>query len=231
MKQWQRQDDVECEIHGKKKNGRYLEANECTHLIDETYIDNEGNTLKIELRTISPICKRVNNLRSNRNVNMNDLSICLILVINNIKFLFTSDIYNNIINDMEIQEELLDNIVYYKIPHHGSSKSDKLLQYIPKVNQNKIAVTTIYKKNGEDITPNSTLMNKYLEKGLNLFCTSESFLKNTESKENFGIISTRIKLPNNGNENKLEWDIKLEGEASKVTNIIQEDSYFIPNVI
>jgi len=217
--------------NGKKKNGRYVEANEYTNLNEETYIDNDGNNIKIQLRTISPICKRVNNLRNNKNINMNDLSICLILLINNIKFLFTSDIYNNIINDMEIQDELFENIVYYKIPHHGSVKSDRLLQYIPKVNQNKIAVTTIYKNNGENVTPNITLMNKYLEKGLNLFCTSESCIKDTQNRESFGIISTRIKLPNNGCENKLDWDIKLEGEAIEIADIVQEDSYFIPNVI
>ena len=103
---------------GKKRDGEYIEVSQFTVLPTIKFVDQRGKELIIGIKTISPVSKRINNLRNNKEVNLNELSICMIISINGVEFLFTGDIYNNVINEMNINKEDIKNIVYYKIPHH-----------------------------------------------------------------------------------------------------------------
>lgn len=207
-----------------KKNGEYVEVNSYT-VMEYTYVDKSGKNLNIKINSLAPISSRINNIRNNKNSNLNELSVCLLISVNDICFLFASDIYNNVINDMSIDVEKFKNIIYYKIPHHGSEKSNYLLDSIPLSDNNRIAVSTIYKNNGQDKTPSINLLNKYIEKGIKVYCTSESYMKNTEERYNFGIVSIRIQMENTMQEKALKWDIKFEGEATEVEKI-QEKRVF-----
>ena len=203
---------------GKKRDGEYIEVSQFTVLPTIKFVDQRGKELIIGIKTISPVSKRINNLRNNKEVNLNELSICMIISINGVEFLFTGDIYNNVINEMNINKEDIKNIVYYKIPHHGSNKSNNLLLNIEDIDNdtNKIAVSTIYKKNGEDKTPNYELLEGYIKRGMKVYCTSSSYLKGTNATCDFGVISTRIAMNLERYSNVLNWDIKFEGEAEEV---------------
>lgn len=209
-----------------KKNGEYIEVNSY-NVIEYTYVDKGGKNLNIKIKSLAPISSRINNIRNNKQCNLNELSVCLLISVNDICFLFASDIYNNVINDMNIDVESFKNIIYYKIPHHGSEKSDYLLDNIPLSNNNRIAVSTIYKNNGQDTTPSISLLNKYIEKGIKVYCTSESYIKNIEEICDFGIISVRIQIQNTIQEENLKWDIKFEGEAIEVNKIPKETVFKI----
>lgn len=200
------------------KNGEYIEVNSY-NVIEYTYVDKNGKMLNIKINSLAPISSRINNIRNNKHCNLNELSVCLLISVNDICFLFSSDIYNSVINDMNIELEKFKNIIYYKIPHHGSEKSNSLLDKIPSSNNGRIAVSTIYKNNGQDKTPNISLLNKYIEKGIQVYCTSESYMKELKGKYNFGIVSIRIQMENAMQEENLKWDIKLEGEATEVKKI------------
>ncbi len=211
--------------NGRKKNGEYIEANQYSVLLENRYIDSKGNKVNLEIRAISPISKRVNNSRNNKNVNMNDLSVCLIVKVNDVVFLFASDIYNNIIKDMNIDKETFKNIIYCKIPHHGSIHSDNLLRYLPVKEGNFVAVTTIYKKNGEAVTPNKTLIDKYIDKKYSVYCTSKSYIDNSKSTVKTGVISTRFKICNCAENIPLKWDVKFSGEATEVKNDEKKEAF------
>lgn len=207
-----------------RKNGEYVEAHNYT-VIEYTYVDINGKNLNIKINSLAPISSRINNIRNNKKCNLNELSVCLLISVNDVCFLFSSDIYNNIIKNMNIEMEKFKNIIYYKIPHHGSEKSDYLLDSIPLSDNNRVAVSTIYKNNGQDKTPNIELLNKYIEKGMKVYCTSESYMKNSEERYNFGIVSIRIQMENIIQEKDLKWDIRFTGEATEVKKI-QEKSIF-----
>lgn len=202
-------------VRNKTINGEYVEAHNYVS-ISEEYVDKSGNKLLIKVQALSPISSRINNNRNNECCNLNELSICLLITINDISLLFTSDIINYVINEMHISKDLFSNTVYYKIPHHGSIDSNKILDFMPDYDHNSIAVSTIYKNNGYDKTPNQDLLNDYINKGLLVYCTSESYLKKINNSNNFGIIATRIKIKNDGREDSIEWDIDLKGEAIEV---------------
>ncbi len=202
--------------NGKNRDGEYVEVNQYSILQDDVYVDEEGKKLKLKIEVLSPISKRINNIRNNKKINLNELSICLLISVNDVCFLFTSDIYNNIINDMNLNIEKCRRIIFYKIPHHGSDRSDALLKSIPQSQLNRIAVSTIFKVNGQDKTPNKNLLDKYIEKGINVFCTSESYIKNSKKEFDYGIVSIRIKLENLNQEESLDWDIRLTGEATQI---------------
>lgn len=205
--------------HNKKRNGEYIEVQQYSLLLENTYIDNCGRELSINIRTIAPVSKRVNNMKNSKSCDMNELSICLLVSINHANFLFTSDINNYIIGDMEIDKKKFENIVYYKIPHHGSNGSNNLLSYIPQSDNNRIAVSTIYSKNGQDKTPNLELLNRYINKGLMVFCTDKNYIKGKEKDVGYGIVSTRINISNCNNDEKLKWDIMFKEEATEVNEI------------
>ena len=118
-------------------------------------------------------------------------------------------------------------MVYCKIPHHGSNYSDNILNYLPKNEGNKIAVTTIYKNNGEDTTPKKELINEYQKRNYRVYCTSESYINNIQSNIKNGIVSVRVKLENNGSDSSLRWDVKFTGEAIEIPKIREEKNILL----
>ena len=202
---------------GKNKNGEYIETNQYTQLLNNKYFDKYGNYIDMKIRTISPVSARVNRGRFNKKSNLNELSVSLLISINGVEFLFTSDIYNEMIKRMDLKEIDFGRVIFYKIPHHGSIESDYILKSIPQYSKrNRIAVSTIYSKNGKNVTPSQELLKEYNDKGIRIYCTDKNYINNIKSNEKVGIVSTRIVFNNEVSKKDLDWDIKVYGTADEI---------------
>lgn len=135
--------------------------------------------INIEIKAISPYSNitSINVKKDPKDVEQNDYSIALVLTIGQIKMFFTSDIMNNTINLIDNQGEVL----YIKIPHHGSKDSDKILNKI-KLTENTVCVCTNYKSSH---LPNKEILDKYNSK------TEKVYITDGEGIEDYGIINTR----------------------------------------
>lgn len=195
-----------------RKNGRIVFATEGKNIKNMQYIYSESNKLNLSIETYSPIDIKINNLKNNKNKNLNDYSILMCVTINKWKFLFSGDIEDSSINHIKERYEKFYNVIFLKIPHHGSKSSGKFIDLVEDENNNIICASTVYNRN-DIILPNAEVLNKYTKiPNSQVYCTSLKTLeKDNENEENYGIISTRYELYNNTG--KYAWDCKTEGEA------------------
>lgn len=153
---------------------------------DNLIIDNKKTEFGI--LAISPLSKiTMRNIgRKPEDIEQNDYSISLLLTVDNLKFLFTGDIMNNTL--ININERY--NINYLKIPHHGSKDSDRILEKIS-MDNDTVCVATNYKTSN---LPDIELLNKYKH------LTDEIYVFQKGTKDEFGIVHTKYSLNiNNGN--------------------------------
>jgi beta-lactamase superfamily II metal-dependent hydrolase len=142
--------------------------------------------LPIAIHAISPHSSRINYmLEAHKTMKKNDLSIALLIEIGNFntntnKFLFMADTEND---DIDMLYPLaLDNPLFVKIPHHGSSSSDRLPSKFQKRHGKlPLACTTIYKAQG---LPEQDVLKAYRQEFLQVDCTGRS----TSKSKNFGIV-------------------------------------------
>lgn len=88
---------------------------------------NKEYPLPIEIVAITPITS-VNDAKAvNSKLDPNDLSISIVVNINDYYLLLGSDITNSHIDKLD--RELLSGVKFVKIPHHGSSTADKLTKF------------------------------------------------------------------------------------------------------
>lgn len=87
----------------------------------------------------------------------NDFSLVLSVFWNSFGFVYTGDIPNRGIN--LLNEDFLKNVLYLKVPHHGSTNSDKMISYISfsKTGEER-AVSTINKANN---IPDNAVLQSY----------------------------------------------------------------------
>ena len=101
----------------------------------------ENNPMEIEINAITPVGSvnedKVNNIR----LDPNDLSISVIICVNDYYLLFGADTTNDHI--VHLDQETLSEVKFVKIPHHGSDTSDRLSSFFSK-NQLDYACSTTY---------------------------------------------------------------------------------------
>ena len=191
-----------------------------------TYVQNNGiNNFDFKIMSLSPIPRRVLNMKNNCKHdiekkcrhNFNEYSIALIVEINKCFFLFTGDIENGTIEEIEKYIKL-DNVLFSKIPHHGSSTSTNLLQiYDFDTCKSMICTTTaLLKKNKFNILPNNDVLDEYKKLFGNVFCTSCAYINKKVTKGNFGIINSQFKIPLNPEMNEVKSKIYLSGDAIQI---------------
>lgn len=149
-------------------------------------LDDGLGKLSIAIHALSPHSSRINYmLEAHKTMKKNDLSIALIIEIGNInantnKFLFMADTENDDI-DM-LYPQALDNPLFVKIPHHGSSSSERLpLKFQKRDGKLPLACTTIYKSQG---LPKQDVLLTYRQEFLQVDCTGSS----TSKSNNYGIV-------------------------------------------
>lgn len=125
--------------------------------------------------------------RDKEEIEQNDYSITLLITLGDLKFLFTGDIMNNTLSNMD---EEVYNINYLKIPHHGSKDSDKIFKKI-NMDGNTVCVATNYKSSR---LPDIEILDKYSD------ITNEVYVIKDGKDDKFGIIHTRYKLDIRNNE-------------------------------
>ncbi len=170
---------AEQRINGRRLYGNLKKiADPTDNIMSEELIYNTQE-INIQLKAISPYSNitTVNVKKNPQDIEQNDYSIALLLTIGQIKMLFTSDIMNNTINLTDKQGEIL----YIKIPHHGSKESDKIFEKID-LTKNTVCVCTNYKSSH---LPNNEILDKYNSK------TEKVYITDGEGTDDFGIINTR----------------------------------------
>ena len=129
---------------------------------------------------------------------MNDLSIVYALRFNGIDFLFCGDLANQSVKF--IKEDFLQNVLFIKIPHHGS---DEPISFINKLVENQvrnaISTTTVYQNN----LPVQSVLEKYKNLNHDVYCTGRG-------DSEFGCIKTTINIV------KLINNTSLTGNAYRL---------------
>lgn len=180
---------AERRVRGRRNYGHVrIISNPETNIMFET-IEGYNNKINVGINAITPYSDItvVNATKSIDEINQNDYSIALVLSINGLNILLSSDIMNNTIRMIEKQGD----IHYLKIPHHSSNDSDKIFEKIDML-PNTICVSTNYKSSG---LPNKRVLNLYNEKTNYVYVTYSD-----SSNDDYGIVHTRYIMNLNNNE-------------------------------
>lgn len=210
----------------KTNKGIYRNATQNTELEYITYERMNGiNNIEFKIISLSPIPRRILNMKNNCkhdigqkcSHNFNDYSIALIIEINECFFLFTGDIESETIKEIE-KEVKLNNVLFSKIPHHGSNTSKNLIEiYDLDSCKSMICTTTaLLKKNRFNILPNNDVLEDYKNLFGDVFCTSSSYINQRITQGNFGIIKSEFKIPLNPKFNAVKSNVYLDGDAIQI---------------
>ena len=200
---------------GTKRFGEIKYASEYKQIQKKKYKGIEKN-VELYIEVYSPIDRRINNIRNLQIPNLNDYSILMTITVNGRTIIFTSDIENNSIKDVINNNELFENVVFIKIPHHGGNSSKEILDAI-NINENRqcYSVSTIYANNGKDYSPNPDVLQAYKNYCDRVFCTSSKYINNINTDKDYGIVSTIITIPTtNALIEKIEYD--FDGDAIEI---------------
>lgn len=140
-------------------------------------------------------------LNAGTNIYMNDLSIFYIVTFNDFNYVFCGDLSEQ--NVKFIKDELLENIVFIKIPHHGS---DSLKTFVPKLISRGISgvistTTTFRRKN----LPKDEVLTEYKKISNGVYSTGR--LKNQQSVGPYGCVTTKFYTTT------MEPQIEITGNA------------------
>lgn len=97
----------------------------------ECKIGNYNGEIDCRLDIMTPLAHKIfKKLETNKSIKGNDISISAILRIGKYGFFFGGDVENDEL--AEINNDYLHNLTFVKIPHHGSTASDRLPSIINK---------------------------------------------------------------------------------------------------
>lgn len=136
-----------------------------------------SNSIPFTIKALTPISSRLEQYahEDRHDVSINELSICLLVEIGDYKMLFSSDVTDEHIDN--INPDILDGCRFVKIPHHGSKSSLSLLDVLPE--ELDVAGVTVYHLRG-DLPLREEVIEKYKnEKNCKVFCTSGYEKKNS----------------------------------------------------
>ena len=172
---------------GKKSLGVLKSTSDQKVLFEQKYIGTDNNKIDIKVTAITPISHRVENVKLTSTTNHNEFSVMFLMQINDYNLLFTGDVENGTINEVE-KEIQIKNVHYLKIPHHCSTTSKNITNIIDNSQlEDMVCATTIsagYK------LPNIELFNWYKKQFENTYCSSKAYFDSSNKNEQYGIIKT-----------------------------------------
>ena len=118
---------------------------------------NELNPLEIEINALTPVGSVNEANVSYKSLDPNDLSITLVICVNDYYLLFGADTTNDHIEHLD--SETMTCVKFVKIPHHGSDTADRLAGYFMS-DQLDYACSTTYNV-GNSHLPYDTVLNQY----------------------------------------------------------------------
>lgn len=140
---------------------------------------NKGDIIKIDNNIkIKVLHPEINNTREYME-NENNLSMVLLVSINEYKVLFTGDI------ESEVEKELINNKVYedidiIKAPHHGSNTSS-IDKFVEKFNPEYVIIQVGKNKYGH---PNKEVLSRYSSNGIKVFRNDKNGLVRVKIEKN-----------------------------------------------
>ncbi len=113
---------------------------------------------EITIDALSPVTGLMSEkIFTNRQIDKNELAIVLAISIGDNRLIFASDILNDEIKYLNF--EYLDLPQFVKVPHHGSSSSDKFLHYCSMDKNSTVACITSFDRHG---LPEKRVVDEYL---------------------------------------------------------------------
>lgn len=134
-------------------------------------------------------------------LNPNELSVSLLVDVSGYRVFLGADAIKNHIEKMNTS--LLKDCKFVKIPHHGSSTSEELLNYLPP--SIDIACSTVYHIKGD--LPERSVIDKYKAKG-KVYCTGDYIKSNRHS----GVLEFEISFPND----TVEYNVTCYNTAKQL---------------
>lgn len=145
-----------------------------------------GNRIDLRIKFIAPngaLAERRDGTRND--FTLNDLSIVYLFSVNNCHYLFTGDLVDQTIRFIKEQintedDNYLFNLRFIKIPHHGSSSSEKLIDLLESMllgsemcvdQKSIISVSTVFEK---DNLPECAILNRYQNISSRVYCTGNN---------------------------------------------------------
>ena len=156
----------------------------------------ELSPMEIEINALTPVGSVNEANVSYKSLDPNDLSITLVICVNDYYLLFGADTTNDHIEHLD--PETLTSVKFVKIPHHGSDTADRLTSYFLS-NQLDYACSTTYNV-GSSHLPYDTILNQYtgVSKRVDVIgCASKD-----KRKGLYGEMTYRFKL---GPNQMLSW--------------------------
>lgn len=129
---------------------------------------------RLRIKALAPNSVLVANLMNRKRVSNNIFSIVLCVQFEKLNALFTGDIENTTIQSTKDCWDLPDNFHYIKIPHHGSSSSSALIDFL-EVQKNpafigNVACSTVFAKAK---IPEKEILERYGHIVEKVICTSD----------------------------------------------------------
>lgn len=177
-------------------------------IIEELCFSSFNKDTRVKIYALTPISSILANHKraGNRNINKNELSISILLAIDEYHMYFGGDTPNNHLE--QINRSYLKNCRFVKIPHHCSYSSNLLIDTVD-VGEDLLdcACTTTYKQHG---LPNIDLLDKYEKKFDRILCTG-----GVEHKDyDYGV----IKFIYDFSKEDLNLEIEINGNAYEYIN-------------
>lgn len=161
------------------------------------------NPLSVKIYALTPISSILgDSVKAGvHDLNPNELSVSLLVDVEGYRIFLGADAIKNHIEKMDVS--LFDGCKFVKIPHHGSSTSEELLNYLPP--SIDIACSTVYHIKGD--LPERSVIDKYKAKG-KVFCTGD-YLKD---KRHSGVLEFEVSFPND----TIEYNITCYNAAKQL---------------
>jgi hypothetical protein len=179
--------------------------------------DGQNDEIELNIEVLTPIANRIfQKIERDKSSKANDLSISVVFRFGELGFYFGGDSENPSIR--EIDTERLRNIVFIKIPHHGSETSDvlpKILSGLKSVDFTKkvVSVSTSYVC-GKSKLPDFNVLYKYIPISSDILLTEDD-----KHVNNYGIWACKYNI----RPFKL-IQIFPEGDASRWLQVAQATS-------
>jgi ribosome-associated protein len=148
-------------------------------------------------------------LMRGKKIYKNDISVAFNIVFGQLRFFFGGDITNTSIR--KIPNDYFQNTVFVKIPHHGSSTSNILIDKYKNINHDLIeasnpiiAVSTIFEDHHTHL-PETNVLDSYRTISNGILVTNNT----TNKINNLGIWSLKYKL----NSQKVSYEPISKGDA------------------
>lgn len=190
-------------IMRKKDKNRYklfgAQSGSLLHSLE--IVNYSGETYRLEISALTPAVSIVSSQCDNKALDTNSLSVMLMINFAGINVLLTADVENRTLRFLSEEIELPPMLHYVKIPHHGSTGSDELLNMFGEVNLTELACTTVYKKSK---LPKQAILDKYGGIANAVYCTSEAIL---EGNSAVGIIGVQFDIKDESYNVKLSDNV------------------------